>query len=234
MCSVGCIVVQTVESEELATLKICLMLVYRQQSEALMIAVILTITNCLPGEVAWAQCDGISCKQMFFFFSLMSQSPWENNINDLSSVTNILWVFHQKSRQCCIARRGLTSAPSPTSRLPFCGLRNERAVIMGKIPHGLCRGGGNLKQDAPGWTGRGSRYLWPVRESHRYTFTPTILQRAAFTCWSDEVTAGRTQGVSDQVKGQPFTWQQFLNLTGLTCLQILFNYQLLAISKDMP
>lgn len=129
------------------------------------------------------------------FFFLMSQSPRENNISDLSSVTNILWVFHQKSRQCCVARRGLAPAPSPTSRLPFSRPVERKGCYYGQSSTRAASGGGNFKQDAPGRTGRGSRYLWPVRESHRCTFTPTRLQRTLFPslhlliwwshCWQD-------------------------------------------------
>lgn len=87
----------------------------------------------------------------------MSQTPRENNISDLSSVTNILWVFHQKSRQCCIARwsartiPNLNPIPIPNLQAPLLrGLQNETVVIMGKVPRGLHGGWGNLKQDAPG------------------------------------------------------------------------------------
>ena len=119
---------------------------------------------------------------------------------------------------------GLWPAPSPTSG-PFVACEAEGLLLWAWF-HTGCGGGGNLKQDAPGWTGRGSRYLWPVRDSPCCTFTSrhcSVHWSSAFTCGPggrQEVTycKARTQPAVRVTKAEfdsSTLWSQFFSVNCL-------------------
>lgn len=241
VCSVSCIDVlywkQILWTKQLANLKTCLMLVYCQQSEALMTAVILTITNCLPGEVAWAQCDGISCKHIFFSNESNSQGeqhqwPLLSHKHPLGFSSEIQTMLH------CTLVRSHHPQPQPHPHpqppgSPLAWPAERKGCYYGKGSTWAAWGVGELKA---GRTGGGQE-----EEVVTYGLSGILLSALsplwycsahsspAFTCWSDEVTAGRTyskESVTKWKASPPPDSNFYMGHYSLT------SSKLLAISKD--